>query len=179
MIIYFFPPGNSPTDFGPFRLEQDTGRVILKNSLSTLGQLSNYIINVIVEDDGSCCPGQPPNNNIGEGVLLINFVDVNSPPSFPECSNYRPRFKEGEPIGSSVINVSPSFELKGVTTNWLRTDFSANGANCPWLQTFFLLFPPSASNFPVFDNHIGYSDVSTSLQQLFLFYQRMTKDYPR
>lgn len=58
-------------------------------------------------DGGDCCGGGgggPPTR----GVIPVNFIGVNHPPSFPECSSYLNAFSiaENQPPNTPVGNVS-------------------------------------------------------------------------
>ena len=41
------------------------------------------------------------------GEVIVNFVGVNHPPTFPNCNQYRDvTIQEGMPLRTSIINVS-------------------------------------------------------------------------
>lgn len=88
------------------------GRVYLLQSIDPSFSYSNFTLNVVATDDGSCCdPALAVQRQSSSASVNVIFVGVNTQPTFPDCHFYRPAIVEGQPANSVVLLVSCSVIL--------------------------------------------------------------------
>jgi hypothetical protein len=85
------------------------GRVYLLQSIDPSFSYSNFTLNVIATDDGSCCdPALAVQRQSSAASVSVIFVGVNTQPTFPDCHFYRPAVLEGQPANTVVLLVRRS-----------------------------------------------------------------------
>ena len=65
--------------------------------------LVSFNLSISITDDSSCCPESLSKKHTTQGFVIIKIDRVNTQPTFPDCSSYKPEVIENSELGNNSI----------------------------------------------------------------------------
>ena len=110
-------------------MDSNSGRITLSQAIAqTQEDIQKFVYELIVvaTDDGGCCGGT--NRLTSTGTVTINILTDNlNPPTFPDCSSYRPSVVEeraNEPVIQVRVVALSKFLLATLSSKLFNEQFN-------------------------------------------------------